>query len=86
MVFYICMSDYEDTATNLKSARSRVYHLVKLNPMERVYVYDADPETLISAGDVIRHRRGWGWMTNGQIYWCNVRECYLLRYDGTIKR
>ena len=77
--------NYDDTATNLKSARSKVYHLLKTYP-ERIFVFDADPTKFKSTGDIIRHTRGSGFK-RVRYYWMNVSlKTHVLKADGTIER
>lgn len=89
-MFYISIwkpgdKDYEDTATNLKSARAKAYSIVKEKPKRHVMVYDTDPTKFRSASDVMNHRRGWAWKVSRTTYWTTDGvKAYKLKSDGTI--
>ena len=77
---------YEDTATNLKSARSKVYHLLKDHPGKRISVFDADPTTFRLVGDILRHTRGWGFKSDGYYWTKGDAKSFKLKADGTIEK
>lgn len=80
--------NYDDTATNLKSARSKVYHLLKSYPNKDIIVFNADPTKFRDVGDIIRHESGRGVKRDNRYYWLNFRSRtgYILKADGTIER